>query len=65
MHRPELLKYARIGAHAKLEALQNEMDGLLKTFPGLRILVFGRFSSVAKVLAERVLLFVTVTPRWT
>jgi hypothetical protein len=35
MERGELLRFARIGAQARLEALQSEIDKLRKQFPGL------------------------------
>jgi hypothetical protein len=35
MQRAELLRFARLGAQARLEALQGEIDGLLRQFPGL------------------------------
>jgi len=35
MDRGDLLRFARIGAQARLEALQNEIDKLRRQFPGL------------------------------
>ena len=35
MQRAELLRFARLGAQARLEALQREIDALLQQFPGL------------------------------
>jgi len=35
MKQQELIRYARIGAQARLETLQREIDGLLRQFPGL------------------------------
>ena len=35
MDRSELLQYARLGAQARMNALQQEMDGLRRRFPGL------------------------------
>ena len=35
MERQELLRFARLGAQARLETLQREMGDLLRKFPGL------------------------------
>jgi hypothetical protein len=35
MERGDLLRFARIGAQARLEALQSEIDKLRRQFPGL------------------------------
>jgi hypothetical protein len=35
MQRAELLRFARLGAQARLEALQGEIDALIRQFPGL------------------------------
>jgi hypothetical protein len=35
MNQQDLLRFARLGAQARLEILQREMDALLKQFPGL------------------------------
>jgi hypothetical protein len=35
MNRQELLRLARVGAQARIDALQREIDGIHKQFPGL------------------------------
>ncbi len=42
MNQQDLHKFARLGAQARLEALQREMEGLLRQFPGLSSQTRGR-----------------------
>jgi hypothetical protein len=51
MKRNELLRLARIGATARIETLQNEIEGLLRRFPGLRAARSSRRGGLSAALA--------------
>jgi hypothetical protein len=57
MDRQELLRLARLGAQARLDGLQREMDAILKQFPGLsaggRRRAAGVAGSAGSVAAKR------------